>query len=221
MEGYIETERLKLIRLAETSEGSQHVQWFHECWSDDDATAWSMHGKCHSLEESRDWMIQHRTKWDNQFYAILLKPQTQSPRATPGDQASEPGELIGSISIRLSPSFPPVPSLSPRFPPNVSSTTPLDFRFIGYAFFRRYWGNGYATEAGRAVVPKYAEWRKNTRKDGEISYLESQVDVPNPASGRVMEKLGFEKVGLKETKEKVFLGGEWLEGSYWVYGLFV
>lgn len=36
----IETPRLLLVRLTDTSEGSQHVQWFHENWSDDAATAW-------------------------------------------------------------------------------------------------------------------------------------------------------------------------------------
>ncbi|KAH7394570.1 GNAT domain-containing protein [Pyrenochaeta sp. MPI-SDFR-AT-0127] len=37
----IQTARLVLVRLTDTSEGSQHVQWFHENWSDDAATAWS------------------------------------------------------------------------------------------------------------------------------------------------------------------------------------
>jgi len=36
----IETSRLRLIRLTDTSTGSQHVQWFHEDWSDDITTSW-------------------------------------------------------------------------------------------------------------------------------------------------------------------------------------
>ena len=36
----ISTSRLQLVRLTDTSEGSQHVQWFHENWSDPVATGW-------------------------------------------------------------------------------------------------------------------------------------------------------------------------------------
>lgn len=36
----IETPRLRLVRLTDTTPGSQHVQWFHENWSDPVATGW-------------------------------------------------------------------------------------------------------------------------------------------------------------------------------------
>lgn len=37
---FIQTPRLNLVLLTDTSEGSQDVQWFHEDWTDLDATAW-------------------------------------------------------------------------------------------------------------------------------------------------------------------------------------
>lgn len=59
---------------------------------------------------------------------------------------------------------------------------------LGYMFARAHWGRGYATEIGRALVAaafaRYA-WP-------EISACVFDV---NPASARVLEKLGFEVTG--------------------------
>jgi len=57
---------------------------------------------------------------------------------------------------------------------------------IGYWLGRPYWGRGYATEAGRAVVA-YGLQRFERLTSG---YFEG-----NDASRRVLEKLGFQEVG--------------------------
>lgn len=57
---------------------------------------------------------------------------------------------------------------------------------LGYRFFRQSWNNGYATEAGQAclkVAPSF-----------EISEIIARADKANPASWRIMEKLGFSYV---------------------------
>ena len=59
---------------------------------------------------------------------------------------------------------------------------------IGYWIARPHWGCGYATEAGRAVI---AIARHTLR----MKRLESGHFVDNPASGRVLEKLGFRPTG--------------------------
>ena len=59
---------------------------------------------------------------------------------------------------------------------------------IGYWIGVRYWGNGYATEAARAVID-YAFGRS----DHEA--LHSCARVTNPASRRVLEKCGFQWTG--------------------------
>ncbi|SDR72036.1 GNAT family N-acetyltransferase [Erythrobacter sp. HL-111] len=58
---------------------------------------------------------------------------------------------------------------------------------LGYWIARPFWGQGFATEAGRAVVGI-------ARVLGHRE-LESSHFLDNPASGRVLRKLGFEPTG--------------------------
>ena len=59
---------------------------------------------------------------------------------------------------------------------------------LGFWLGRPWWGHGYATEAARAVV---RHGFANPRLPG----FSSAHFVDNPASGRVLAKLGFEAVG--------------------------
>lgn len=58
-----------------------------------------------------------------------------------------------------------------------------DSHDFGYAFRRDVWRNGFATEAGRAVIAQL-------KKDG-IPYITATHDVNNPRSGGVMRRLGM------------------------------
>lgn len=58
---------------------------------------------------------------------------------------------------------------------------------IGYWIARRHWGQGYATEAGRQLI----EIARTLR----LCRLEAAHFIDNPASGRVLEKLGFRPTG--------------------------
>jgi RimJ/RimL family protein N-acetyltransferase len=60
---------------------------------------------------------------------------------------------------------------------------------IGFWLGREHWGLGFATEAAGAVV-KYG-----FGVDGYTSFSSAHF-ADNPASGRVLKKLGFEPVGL-------------------------
>ena len=62
---------------------------------------------------------------------------------------------------------------------------------IGYWLTPAAWGRGYATEAGRAVVDiaRHALGRRR---------LVSGHFLDNPASGRVLEKLGFTQTGVEK-----------------------
>lgn len=60
---------------------------------------------------------------------------------------------------------------------------------IGYWFGVAYWGHGYATEAARAIID---------HAFGEMNHaaLQSSARVTNPASRRVLEKCGFQWIGV-------------------------
>jgi RimJ/RimL family protein N-acetyltransferase len=59
---------------------------------------------------------------------------------------------------------------------------------LGYWIARPHWGRGYATEAGRAML---AFARDSLR----LGRLAAGHFLDNPASGRVLEKLGFRPTG--------------------------
>jgi RimJ/RimL family protein N-acetyltransferase len=59
---------------------------------------------------------------------------------------------------------------------------------FGYWIGRYHWGRGYATEAGRAVL-------EAARHSLRLKRLEAGHFLDNPASGRVLEKLGFRPTG--------------------------
>lgn len=75
-------------------------------------------------------------------------------------------EFIGWFHYR------PHPAISPNDPE------------LGYRFARRAWGNGYATEGGRALLDR------GFRELGDVR-VHARADRPNVASWRVMEKLGM------------------------------
>lgn len=58
---------------------------------------------------------------------------------------------------------------------------------LGYWIARPHWGRGFATEAGTALI--------DIARTLGFAQLEGAHFVDNPASGRVLEKLGFEPTG--------------------------
>ena len=72
-----------------------------------------------------------------------------------------------------------------------SPGAPLGAPELGYWFGKAHWGQGYATEAARAVV-------SFAFGDASVRALTSGYFVDNPASGRVLSKLGFRRVAQVE-----------------------
>ena len=71
---------------------------------------------------------------------------------------------------------------------------------MGYWIARGSWGRGFATEASRALI----EIARALRLDR----LEGSHFIDNPASGRVLEKLGFEPVGITAPRMSCARGRE-------------
>ena len=61
---------------------------------------------------------------------------------------------------------------------------------IGYDLARAYWGQGLMTEAVRAIVEFGFDCMNLNR-------IEADADGRNPASGRVLEKVGFRAEGIQ------------------------
>ena len=71
---------------------------------------------------------------------------------------------------------------------------------LGYWIGHEYWGNGYCTEAAKAII----EYAFNVVKLHKITSRFMEV---NPASGRVMEKAGMTREGKlidEVTKDNVY-----------------
>ncbi len=60
---------------------------------------------------------------------------------------------------------------------------------IGYVLSRGYWGRGYVTEAGKAIV----DWASALES---IYRVWAVCDVENKASARVLEKVGMHREGI-------------------------
>lgn len=79
---------------------------------------------------------------------------------------------------------------------------------IGYCLDEPAWGKGYATEAVRAML----QWAYGAL---DLNRVEAELDTRNAASARVLEKLGFEREGLR--REDCVVAGE--VSDSWIYGL--
>ena len=79
---------------------------------------------------------------------------------------------------------------------------------MGYVLDEAAWGNGYATEAARAVL----QWAFDAL---DLNRVQAETDTRNAASARVLEKLGFVREGTM--REDCVVNGE--VSDSWVFGL--
>jgi RimJ/RimL family protein N-acetyltransferase len=71
---------------------------------------------------------------------------------------------------------------------------------------RPYWGQGFATEAAHALI--------DIARTLKLPRLEASHFVDNPASGRVLEKLGFVPTGLSAARYSCARGAEAVSKLY-------
>ena len=71
---------------------------------------------------------------------------------------------------------------------------------LGYWIARQHWGQGFATEAALALI-------EIARALG-LTQLEGSHFLDNPASGRVLEKLGFRPIGITAPRLSCARGAE-------------
>jgi [ribosomal protein S5]-alanine N-acetyltransferase len=79
---------------------------------------------------------------------------------------------------------------------------------LGYSLTDTAWGQGYATEAVRALL----QWSFETF---DLNRVQAETDTRNLASARVLEKVGFVREGT--LREDCIVNGE--VSDSWVFGL--
>ena len=175
----LETDRL-LLRLHTIDD----LEGLHRLLYADPEVAPAFAGKLYTLEESRErllekiWLNQQSGEQGWGYWAVLRREDRQ---------------LIGLVifghpeRIYWSRDLPDQYKESPY--------TPL-FTEVGYAFGRAYWGQGYATEAARAVL-EYAF------RELRVSRFEIPWDKGprNPRSFNVYRRLGVEIEGDLDVKD--------------------
>jgi len=79
---------------------------------------------------------------------------------------------------------------------------------IGFGIVQAMWGQGYMTEACRAVVDFGFE-------DMGLCRVEARCQITNPASARVLEKIGMQRVGTVRGR----VHSKAPEEDFWLYAV--
>ncbi len=91
-------------------------------------------------------------------------------------ELKETGEAIGSISV-------------------VHILEEINAVEVGYCIGKRFWGLGITSEAFTALITFFF-------KEMQVNRIEARHDLNNPNSGKVMEKCGLIKEGIKRQGDK-------------------
>ena len=160
----METERLILRQITDsTSDGRDSLEFIND---------YSVYRFWGLYDEGRDTNGRRRPKKKiklDYHYKATMKEYHAGRELTWLLELKETGKVIGEIVL-------------------------YDFRLqkqadIGYRINKKFWGQGFASEAGQAVVHFGFE-------NLELDRLQIRCFRDNPGSIRIAEKLGFQKEGL-------------------------
>ncbi|MCI8379047.1 MAG: GNAT family N-acetyltransferase [Lachnospiraceae bacterium] len=169
----IETARLILRRLELTD-----AEMMFRNWTGDDKVTRFLRWDAHTTIDDTKNMIQQwvdNYQYDSTYYwGMYLKKGTDFACWQPPHSEQFPieknSEMIGSIGVTI--------------------TSEYDFKGeLGYKIGSHWWNQGYASEAAEAVINYMFH---NT----DIERISAFCSVENPASGKVMEKIGMRYEGL-------------------------
>ncbi len=122
----------------------------------------------YTVQDARDWLVQLPAEWDEGRSAVF-GIELREPLQADGTKPWPAGILVGSIGMLLN---------------GKNSRGEL-----GYWLGRDFWGNGFCSEAATAVLD-FAFTNLGLHK------VTSECLARNPASARVLEKVGFDQEGL-------------------------
>lgn len=188
----------------------------------------SVSGRSKSLEDTEK-AIKHIlpsvfTEGDEKAYRVVYAVHELLPSSDSDSKPTNPEEIpcrfIGLITLRsLSPDSLALP---PHFFPESTRSAEVLTAELGYQFLPTAWGKGFAGESISAVF-QACERAPTFWAPYDKVYVRAIVNSGNPASQRVMTKIGVPRLGVYEWKGKaLFLAGKWRErDTVWIYGMFV
>ncbi|MCJ1263625.1 hypothetical protein MMC22_003495 [Lobaria immixta] len=228
MDPIIFTPRLKLTLVTKAERGSSELEWFHELFSNEKATWWSIGGQAKSIEDTEKAMkgcLSTNEGEENTYrvaYAVhkILESMSGPVEGEPqlAEQGKKSTEFIGLVTLKSlnagSLALPEDLTL-----PVTAATTTLTVE-LAYLFLPIGWGKGYATESVKATFESCKRARSFWTPFLKL-YIRAIVNECNPASLRVMDKTGMTKSGVYEwTGKATFLAGEWRErDSLHIFGM--
>ncbi|KAF2648617.1 hypothetical protein K491DRAFT_771952 [Lophiostoma macrostomum CBS 122681] len=233
MDHTLSTPRLKLTLITKADPGSQEFEWIHKLRTDEKAVAWSIFGisKSHSdTQKIVDSLLPEGPQEDGKpgsyriAYAVhkILPPSHSSdPTSTLANASEEQTELVGKVNLKQVGEGNLVLPESLTFPASAAAST-LSLE-LGYMFLHTAWGQGYAAEALKAVFDACKRVEKTFWGDWEKVHVRAIVNGGNPASLRVLQKVGVKETGIFEWRgEPIFLGGKWeSESRLHIFGLYL
>ena len=157
--------------------------------ADTDAEAlFAMHSSTHVLRywDEPPWSVPARAE---RFIATCRRMSDEGTGARVIIEREYDGVFIGWCSLN-------------RWNPTYRSAS------LGYCLTEAAWGQGYGTEAARALL----QWAFETL---DLNRVQAETDTRNTASAHVLEKLGFVREGT--LREDCIVNGD--VSDSWVYGL--
>ena len=143
----------------------------------------------------------------------------EKDKSQPNEQSVKPTKFIGLVTLRsLEAGGLELPE-SLTIPIAEASTT-LTVE-LAYTLLPSGWGKGYAAESVKAVFEFYKRETAFWSPYSKI-YIRAIVNHGNPASLRVMEKIGMKEKGIYHWTGKVFLAGQWrTEDGLHIFGSYL
>lgn len=137
----------------------------------------------------------------------------------PEEQGKESAEFVGLVTLKSLDATSSLALPEDLTLPVAAAATTLTVE-LGYSFLPTAWGKGYATESVEAVFEACKRARYFWTPFSKL-YVRAIVNEDNPASLRVMDKIGITKRGVYEwTGKAIFIAGEWRErDSLHIFGM--